>query len=104
MQITFGWFCAILILLNAGFITWCIVDIKNFQKKGRKQVDEFDAFCKKAVDAAIFSSGKKVDEKLSELNDRVNILAKENIKLREQNEHYKGKLQNCGFTDIDLDF
>lgn len=96
-------FYAVLISLNIGFIVWCVIDTKKFSKKSRQKIDEFDDFCKKAIGEAIVSSGKKVENKLREMDERINILAKENVKLREQNEYLKDKLKNCGFTDIDIE-
>lgn len=96
-------FYAMLIGLNIGFIAWCIKDTRKFSKKSKQKIDEFDDFCKKSIAAALIANSKKVDDKLVELNDRVDILARENIKLRLLNEYYKDKLHNCGFTDKDLE-
>jgi len=45
----------------------------------------------------------KAKQSIAESNNRLDLLSRENSKLREENEELKGKLKNLGFTEIDLD-
>ena len=48
---------------------------------------------------------KKIDQankSVAESNKRLNLLSAENAKLIEENEVYKDKLKNMGFTDVHL--
>ena len=45
---------------------------------------------------------KSIDDKINDINSRLNILSRENVRLNEENEMLRDKLRNLGITDVDL--
>ena len=45
---------------------------------------------------------KLIDDFIKEYNERLDLLSRENVKLREENEEFKDRLRNLGINDFDL--
>ena len=45
---------------------------------------------------------KLIDDFIKEYNERLDLLSRENVKLREENEILKDRLRNLGINDFDL--
>jgi len=45
---------------------------------------------------------KLIDDFIKDYNERLDLLSRENVKLREENEEFKDRLRNLGINDFDL--
>lgn len=86
----------ILLAIQLFFTVLAIYRYVTSQKKGlewyKKEMDEFAKKYKASLDTF-----------LDAYKQRQNLLSKENAKLIEENEKYRSKLKNLGFSDITLD-
>jgi cell shape-determining protein MreC len=80
-------------ILDALMITSIIISVK-LRKKTRKIIDE--------IQQSSEERWNKFNEFVKVLTERVNLLSRENDKLREENEMLKERLRNIGITDFDV--
>lgn len=80
-------------ILNAIMVASIIISVK-LRNKTRKTIAEIIQSQKKRLE--------ELESSISSTNDRVNLLSKENHKLREENEMLKERLRNMGIKDFDV--
>jgi cell shape-determining protein MreC len=64
----------------------------------RKKVKKITDDLQKSID----ERSKFFDDFIKEHNERLDLLSRENVKLREENEEFKDRLRNLGINDFDL--
>jgi len=93
-------------ILVGGFIAYLIWDIWKFRKKLDKNRIGWENELKKKRDTFLKSQKKLIPEiinkAMGKVKVRVDLLSRENNKLREENEHLREKLKNMGFSDEQL--
>lgn len=86
----------ILLAIQLFFTVLAIYRYVTSQKKGldwyKKEMESFSKQHKATLDTF-----------LDEYRKRQNLLSKENARLIEENDKYRSKLKNLGFSDITLD-
>lgn len=91
----------IFILCIYIFIFYCAFRINRRRKQLRKQCELFNKVMGD-IDNMSPELVQSIDEKVRVIHDRLNLLAKENIKLNEKNEILIDKLRNLGVTNFDF--
>lgn len=113
VQIIKGMCWAILLTANIGFLIYLVIDAslftwrlrkdgKDFEKKMTDMVKLFTESGSKAVAESIKNNRERVDKALEEGTERINLLSKENVSVREENEFLRDKLKNMGFGEEQL--
>lgn len=112
-QIVKGIFWSFALLVNGGFVLYNIIDMIKFNRDLKKSGKEFEKELKESANKfmalqkqKIADIGKHNEEMIKqaadEVNQRINLLSKENSRLMEENEFLKGKLKNLGFNEESL--
>jgi len=86
----------ILLIIQLFFTALSIYRFITAEKRGLK-------WYRKKLDAFAKEHKESLDVFLNQYRERQNLLSKENAKLIEENEKYRNKLKNLGFSDITLD-
>lgn len=94
----FLWICVILqiyFVVSAGIRWWKTKDDGLIWYK-----ENLAAHVKKLNEEVV---PEMIEEMKKEYVERLDLLSRENAKLIEKNELYRGKLKNLGFSDITID-
>ena len=86
-----------------AFFAYLIYDTAKFTRGLKKSAVKFESELKTRLGSVRKNVMSQIAKARKEANERIDVLAKENERLREENEKYKEKLSNLGYTDIDLD-
>lgn len=97
-------------ILVIAFVIYCFLDIRKSRKMYKASGEKFDAELKVLVskelekgkariETALAEQKERFEKARDEMQNRVNLLSFENVKLMEQNDAMREKLTNLGFKE-----